>query len=187
MSDLENVNQARMRTMMRGQRTVLDPAEQKLLARWALLKAIVIDAINQRRTPFYSECERTKFKPPLSAFPVGTSVWLARFSSFRAFHAGGNDIWQNIGEVPKAMRGCVTNIVVGHLILQTLTMHVLPMFANRRILPECKPGAWDVSLLNIWPIFGALVWPPSISFEAKGGPNRLGNIIDRWQVGVDVG
>ena len=186
MSDLETGNQARMRTMMHGQRTVLNPTEQKLLARWAILKAMVIDAINPRRTSFYLECERTNFKPPLSAFPIGTSVWLARFSSFRGFHAGGTDIWQNVGEVPKAMRGCVTNIVVGHLIIQALTVHVLPMFANRGVIPECNPGAWDVSLLNIWPIFGELVWPPNVAF-AVNGPNRLRDIINKWKVGEDIG
>lgn len=188
MSDIEGENKPHMFAMMNDKRTVLEPVAQKLLTRWAILKAMVIDGSSPvKRTPFYSECERTNMRPPLRALPIGTLVWLGRIP-VRSLHVGLGDTFGEISNVPKAFHNCITTIVVGHLVIQVLTMHVLPMFATTRIKPICKPGAWDVNLLDIWPAFGNKTWPPAFSLILKGPPweHHVGGLITRWSIGEDI-
>jgi len=92
-----------------------------------------------------------------------------------------------INGITKGFQGCVVTIIVGHLVIQVLTMHVLPMFATNRIRPVDKPGAWDVDLLEIWPVFGEKRWPPRLSFVAKGRtPHHIAHLINRWKIGEDI-
>ena len=185
MSDIENENKPHMLAMMNGEPIVLESQQQKLLTRWAVLKATVIDGSSKRRIPFYSESERVSMKPPLRAIPVGTFAWIGRLS-VKAFHAGLTDTFGGVDNVPKAFQGCITIIVVGHLVIQVLTMHVLPTFATRRLCPVYKPGAWDVNLLDIWPVFGEECWPPRFSFELKGTTHHIAGLINRWKIGEDI-
>jgi len=185
MSDLENENKPQIRSMMHGKSIVLTPAQQRLLTRWAVLKAMVIDGSSAKRIPFYKQCERTGLKPPSSFIPVGTHAWIGRFSA-KAFHAGLTDTFGQIDGTPGAFHGCVTTIIVGHLAIQIVTMHVIPMFATLRLRPKYKPGAWDVSLSDIWPVFGDSIWPPSLPFTLDG-TNRIKLLTDRWKIGTDIG
>jgi hypothetical protein len=94
---------------------------------------------------------------------------------------------EGINGIPKAFQGCVVTIIVGHLVIQVLTMHVLPMFAMNRIRPIDKPGAWDVDLLEIWPAFGEKRWRPKVSFVLNGTtPYHIGHLINRWKIGEDI-
>jgi hypothetical protein len=185
MSDLEVANKPFMRPMLHGRKVVIEPSQQKLLAHWAVLKAVVLEHTNRRRPPFYTEAERTALKPPSSFLPVGTSVWIAKFSN-QGLHAGGTDVWRPIDDVPKAAHGCVTNIVVGRLVVQVLTVHVLPRFASRHFAFEADEWRWDISLCNIWPVFGAVNWPPRVTFGTRR-PNHVGRLINRWKIGEDIG
>jgi hypothetical protein len=184
MSRLESLNKPHMHSMMHDTPVALSPTQQKLLTRWAVLKAIIIEAVNRERTPFYDEGERFNLKPPSSFIPVGTSVWIGR-SSINGFHAGGTDIWRQVDEVPKALHGCVTNIVVGRLFIQVLTVHALVRFAASRPSFECNSGTWDVNLLDVWPVFGERRWPPPVTFTARG-PNSIGTVITRWNLGDNI-
>lgn len=170
---------------MHDEPIVLIPTQQKLLARWAVLKAMLIEATNRKRTPFYGEAERVGLKPPSAVLPAETFVWTGRFSR-SGCHAGGTDIWNQINKIPKALHGCLTTIIVGHLAIQVLTTHVFAMFAASRPSLECNAGAWDVNLLDIWPVFGARKWPPPVTFTLKG-PNSIATLINKWKVGEDIG
>ncbi len=185
MSAIENENKPHMLAMMNDKPTVLEPSQQKLLTRRAILKAMVIDGSSKSRIAFYSESERTTMKPPSRSIPVGTLAWIGRLS-VKAFHAGLTDTYLPIGNVPKAFHGCVTTIIVGHLAIQVVTMHVLPMFATLHLRPDYKPGAWDVNLLDIWPVFGEERWPPRFSFDLKGTTHHIAGLINRWKIGTDI-
>lgn len=185
MSDIENENKPQISAMMRDHPVVLEPLQQKSLTRWAILKAMIIEATNRQRPHFFSEFEKTSLKPPTSALPAASLVWIARFSNI-GFHAGGTDIWAAIDGIPKAMHGSVTNIVVGHLAIQVLTPHVPPMFTSRARDVESRPGEWERNLVNIWPVFGAVHWPPSLSFTLQG-PDSIGALINRWKLGQNIG
>lgn len=185
MSDLETGNKPHMLPMMHGRRITLAPEQQKLLSRWAILKAMVLEGANRERNPFYSEEERRLFKPPSSSMTVGTRVWIGHFSGL-GFHTGGTGIFRPLEKIPKAIHGHITTIVLAHLAIQVLTAHVLPMFAGRNIIPlDQNPGKWDVSLLECWPIFGSIRWPPAVPFTPRGS-NSIGRLVFRWKIGTDI-
>src|SRR5581483_12167985 len=62
MSDLEIQNRPQMLPMLLDQRTTLGPQQQKSLARWAILKGMVLEAANRERDSFYNNEERSAFK-----------------------------------------------------------------------------------------------------------------------------
>jgi len=187
MSDIENENKPHMLPMINGKPAVLEPKKQKLLTRWAILKAMVIDGSSKSRKPFYDESDRANIKPPLRAIPVGTLTWTGRLA-VKSFHVGVFDTYGEIGNVPKAFHACNTIIIVGHLVIQVLTMRVLPMFATgRQVNARCNPGAWNVNLLDIWPALGDKAWPPAFSFTLKGPrEHHIGSLIHRWRIGEDI-
>ena len=186
MSDLESQTQPQIRAMMHGDSIVLSAAQQRSLTRWAVLKSMVIDGSSAKRTPFYSQDERNALKSPSSFIPTGTRTWIGRLS-LKAFHAGLTDTFGEIDRIPEAFHGCVTTIIVGHLVVQVITMHVLPMFATFHLRPQYKPGAWDVSLVEIWPVFGEARWPPPFSFVLEGTTHHIRGVINRWKIGTDIG
>jgi len=149
------------------------------------MKAMVVDSANRERKCFYSTLEKTQLRTPASVIPVGTLVWLGRFA-VKAFHAGGTDVWGQIDEIPKAFQCCVTTIVVGHLVCQILTAHVLQSLPYQRINVGCRDGAWNINLLDIWPLNGPLRWPPAISFAQKG-PDSIAALVNRWKIGENIG
>ncbi len=185
MSDLEIHNKPHMLPMLLDKRVSLEPQQQKSLARWAILKAMVLEAANRERDSFYTDEERSTFKPPSSSIPVGTNVWIGRFSGI-GFHTGGTGIFRPIGNIPQAIHGHVTTIVVAHLAIQVLTAHVLPGFANRGTISLGQnPGKWDMNLLQCWPVFGSVQWPPPISFTPNGS-DSIGSLVFRWKVGTNI-
>lgn len=185
MNNIETENKLHMLPMLRGLPITLESLQQKSLARWAILKAMVLEAADRQRVPFYGQDERRDLKPPSLAIPVGTYVWVGRLSKL-GYHTGSTGIFRPLENVPKAIHGLVTTIIVGHLAIQVLTLHVPPMFANSVIAIEDNPWKWDVSLLDIWPVFGAVRWPPPVSFTLTW-PNSIGRLVFRWKVGTDIG
>jgi len=185
MSDLENDNRPQIRSMIHDRGIDLEPTAQKELSRWSVLKAMVIEAADRQRNPFYDESERKNLKPPSSVLPVRTSVWIGRYFD-SSLHAGGTLVSGNIGRIPNALHGSVTTIVVGHLAVQIFTEHVPPMFATWSLNIRCFPGPWDRSLVRIWPVFGPVRWPPPVSFT-KTVPNHIGALVNRFKTGEDVG
>jgi hypothetical protein len=156
------------------------------LTRWATLKAMVLDGSSPRkRIPFYSESERRGMKPPSSFHPVGTLTWIGRLS-VKGFHAGVTDTFGEINGIPKAFHGCVTTIIVGHLVIQLVTKHVLAMFATSGVQLGCKPGAWDKNLLEIWPVWGNKSWPPPATFRLEGTTHHIGALVNRYKMGEDI-
>ena len=188
MSDIESENKPHMLAMMNGKAIVLEPTQQKLLTRWAILKAMIIDGSSPKRRsiPFYDHSERASMKPPLRSLPVGTFTWIGRLSVKAGLHAGLTDTFGRIDNVAKASHGCITTIIVGHLVIQVATTHVLPMFATMRLHSRYKHGAWNVNLLEIWPVFGEKHWPPPFSFDLNGTTHHIGGLVNRWKTGEDI-
>lgn len=188
MSTIESENKPHMLSLMNDNPTLLPPTQQKLLTRWAILKSMILDGSSPQRrpVPFYTECERTGMKPPLRALPINTFTWIGRLE-VKAFHAGLTNTFGAINGIPQAFQGCVVTIIVGHLVIQVLTMHFMAMFATSRLRPEDKPEEWDVDLSEIWPVFGEKCWPPKVSFVLNGTtPHHIGHLINRWKIGEDI-
>ncbi len=92
MSDIENRNKPHMLPMLRDRPITLEPRQQKSLARWAILKAMVLEAADRKHLQFYGQDERRDLKPPSSFLPVGTSVWIGRLCK-PGYHAGGTRVY----------------------------------------------------------------------------------------------
>jgi hypothetical protein len=185
MSDLETQNKPQISAMIHGKGIILEPMQQKLFARWAVLKAMIIESSDRQRTLFYDEFERKSLKPPLSAMTTRTHVWVGRYMG-SGFHAGGTDVFASIENIPKALRGCVTTIVMGHLAVQVLTDHVLPKFATQLFNIRILPGRWDETRLSLWPVWGSVKWPPPMGLNLKGH-DSIGHLVQRFKTGEDVG
>jgi hypothetical protein len=188
MSDIEGENKPHMLAIMNDKPTILTPTEQKSLARWTILKAMVIDGARpKQRIPFYSLSERLDMKPPSRFVPPGTLVWIGRLS-VKSLHAAILDSRGQINGIDEAYRGCITTIIVGHLAIQALTIHVLPRFLGmlRRLHIDPKPGAWDMNLLDIWPVFGEMSWPPAVTFTLGRTSTSIGHLADRFRIGTDI-
>jgi hypothetical protein len=79
-------------------------------------------------------------------------------------------------------------IIVGHLVIQVVTMHVDPDAAAKGMLdPQPKRGDWETTLTPIWPIeLQDVMWPPKVTFT-NGGKNQIAKLMDRWRIGNNVG
>lgn len=185
MSGLETENKPTIHAMINDEAYWLTEEQQTSLSRWAVMKAMVLDSMNTQRTPFYLPAERIEVKNNSLAIPLGTNVWLGRLS-VNAFHMGGTDLWGDINKVSKAFNGCVTTIIMGHMIIQILSGHALTELATDKLFVGCKPGKWDTNLLDIWPTSVSRRWPPSLSLDLRGA-DSIGHLLDRWKLGTDLG
>jgi hypothetical protein len=185
MSRVEESNKFAIRAMINDDPCGLTKRDQEKLSRWAMLKAMVLDYCNPKRALFYTQTERESLKNSSSGIPDRTLVWMGRFSR-KGFHVGGTDTLGEIEEIPKAGHGCVTTIVVGHLVMQVLTFHVIGQFASQQVNIGCKMGNWRSNLLDIWPSTSLLRWPPDILFTERGSDSIV-TLINRWKIGEDVG
>jgi hypothetical protein len=186
MNDLETDNKPQISAMMHGHSIVLEPKHRKLLVRWAILKTMVLEAAV--KSVFFTECEKAAIMPPSPHLLLHTRAWIGKLAT-NGFHAGTTHTFGHIDNIPKAFEGCIATIVVGHFVIQVVIAHVLPMFATRVIDMNCKPGAWDETLLRIWPIFGDgdVRWPPRSSFVDSPGVFSIGGLVNRWKIGTEIG
>lgn len=184
MSKLEEANKLPVHSMINDEPCGLTKSDQTKLSRWAMLKAMVVDSANPGRRFFFSQDERSKLRE-LSAIPERTLVWVGRLDR-KAFHAGGTDIWGDVDKVPKASHGNVTTLIIGHLVIQLLTLHVASQFSGQDVRIGCLPDDWPASLLSIWPTAGLLRWPAEASFSFSGN-NSVVKVLNRWKIGENIG
>jgi hypothetical protein len=182
MSQLEGRAKPIIGALMHDVSFTLDRTQQETVSAWVVKTAMILEATDMRtRTPCYTqhECEQLRLH---SSIPTRSMGWLGRFSA-SGLLATGTDIWLDIGEVPKAARGCVTTIVVGHLALQVLTAHIPQQYDGRAFDITCIGNSWEDLLVDIWPTSLRVTWPPKLSFT-NGGPRPVISLRDRWKYGT---
>jgi len=182
MSDLETLNRPLIGALMHDLSAPIDATQQANLAKWTIKAAMLIDVMNRQRPQFYGANERILLRTD-SSIPTGTTIWLGRYCR-SSFHAGGTDIWPNKGEISKVARCCVTTVIVGHLAIQSVTIHALrPEYDNEPI--TIKPGRWNQLLGLAWPSAGSISWPPSLTFT-DSGISSIASLMDRWRTGTEI-
>lgn len=162
----------------------LDRIQQNNIALWAIKTSMVAEAIDPTRTPFYQKSERLELRYN-SVMPAATTVWLGRFSG-SSLLAQGTDIWIDIAEgLPKTPNGYVSTILVGHLVVQILSIRISPKYGDRTITIRPNAGPWGKLLVAIWPIHREISWPPDFTFSLRGNfPIDL--LRRRWKIGISV-
>lgn len=166
--------------------TPLDDSQQELLTTWALKTAMVTDSTNKQRELFFERSEREKLRENYT-IPDRTKVWVGRASN-SSLAAIGTDVWIDTPPTLKVAKATATTIIVGHLVIQVFSIHILPDHLKNDAAISAvqpKPGPWDDTLTQIWPVDGRfVVWPPKLCFDTVGtGPLSIARLLDRWKIG----
>lgn len=179
MSRLEKKVQKYMGLLIDDFSLPLDRDYQKGLAEWAVKTAMVNDTVESHQR-FFTEAECHAFKRDRT-LPDGTQIVAGRFTG-RSLDADGNDFTLITPDSKLIVRGHVFTVMVGHLVMQVMSMHVEPEFHGKTVKMECNPGPWDTGLIQIWPkIRNSVEWPPPVSFSTVNGPKHYGNFRYRWR------
>jgi hypothetical protein len=113
--------------------------------------------------------------------PHGTEIVAGRFTG-RSRDAGGSDFTLVTADNKLIARGHVFTVMVGHLVMQVMSMHAEPDFHGKTVRMECNPGPWDTGLIQIWPkVHKRVEWPPPVSFSTVNGPTHYANFRYRWK------
>lgn len=186
MSALESENIPIIGRLMQNIATPLDAAQQKSLALWAVEKAMVLDAVNAKsRGHFFTrnECEALRLhrkSPDKTVVQIGAYVR-------SGYSANGTIVWLDFPNAPKAAKASVSTFVIGHLVIQVVTVHHEPEHENARVEGvTIRDGEWDKLLLRIWPVGIQLVtWPPQSTFS-NSGPSSIATLQNRWRIGKNA-
>ena len=172
--------------LMENTATSLDSTQQTSLALWTVMKAMVLDAVNAKnRGHFFTrnECEALPLQrkiPDKTVVQIGTYVR-------SGYSADGTIVWLDFPNAPKAAKASVSTFVIGHLVIQVVTVHHEPEHENDPVgTVAIGDGEWDKLLLRIWPA-GTLpvAWPPQATF-ANSGSSSILTLQNRWRLGKDA-
>lgn len=179
MSNLEGETKRIMSPLISDLSVILSPHDQNVLARWTVKTSMMFDSASRRgRESCYSRASRERLRTH-SEVPRLTAIWLGRFFRHELFSRAAH-VWFTINEVPKAAQGCVTTLILGHLVIQTLTVYAGPEYTEQNFPHvRCAPGPWNETLVQIWPSQGMANWPPPHSFVGMGS-HAIGAFVHRF-------
>jgi len=178
MSELENKSIPLIGSLLEDVALYLDVSQQTSIAIWATKTAMILDSV-AGHSRFYSktECEQLKTN---STVPLHTSIWIGRYFG-RSLSGNGTDFSIDMNKIIGIANGSAVTILVGHLILQVLTIHVQPEYSDRTVSINPNPGRWDKLLTVIWPTSpGITTWPPVLSFT-NYGRYPFASLLARWK------
>ena len=172
MSQIESATKPTIEQMITSEATPLGPEAQVVLARWAVKTAMVFQAADRLREPFYSRAERAAFKERFE-LPAHTSVWAATCVENRSVFTLASVLGSE--EFNPTVSGFVTSLVFGPLALQVLTIRPPVEIPNTtRITIETSANPWQEILLPLWPSTGEhLSWPTRMALRGEDGVNLL--------------
>jgi hypothetical protein len=183
MSDLEVGNKPLIGCLLQDIATPLDQSQQKALATWALKTAMVTESLARaQRGYFYTRTERHDLRTKLS-LPPRTSVWLARYSGSGAIAMKGTDAW-SANDAPIPIHGYVYTILLGNLVIQSMTVHAPSKYGDAAFNVSPKAGPWEAGLVRVWPPDGRDIrWPPPLTF--RDGQPSIHALMNRFSIGVN--
>jgi len=183
MNDLEKAVRHYMGPMLHGVSINLAREQQELITAWIVKTAMVLEATEPKRPPFYTQDERDAMRLR-SAVPVRSLVWLGRFAGSQLL-ADAIDIKLNVDGVPKVADGYIATFIMGQFLAQILTAHYPFHYNNKPMRIHLLDGPWDRTLVDIWPTRISADWPPSLAFSKSGFP-FYSSLLDRWKMGRAV-
>jgi hypothetical protein len=160
----------------------IDEAGATALALWSIKTAMMNEASVRRKRPSFIKDEYdcvSNHKMPSRSF-----VWFGRFYRSNHHDMQGTDFPITLNGVDKAATGCVTTLLLGHLVIQALNVRLdSPAECPTAVAPQAKRGPWDTTLQQIWPYVGNVIWPPPDTFNLIGGTHFYRRLSDRWRIG----
>jgi hypothetical protein len=188
MSQLEQKNIPSLKPMVDGKPIEIDPGRQRLLWEWTIKTAMINDStkIRNGNSLFYTAAERTAMRNNRT-IPGQTRIWLAQLDEDCHIGIHGTDFTITDGNKTRFGEGAATTIYMGHFVVQVVTEHIKPEYANpdfRGVNP--KPRNWDKKLIETWPkVSKKIPWPPPSAFT-DGGTEGIAYLMDRWRMGAPV-
>jgi hypothetical protein len=182
MSVLETRVMPLLGAMMRDVELPLSPDQQKDLSLWAVKTAMV----NEGTKP--KELARCFLQADREALRVGeiipprTHIEVGRFER-DALNIAGTDFWPEGLPETEGSHGSVTTMIIGHVVIQVVTVSLQPEYSSTNLNLECAVGIWDQFLHVIWPVTKRINWPPPLSFTNDGGMNTINRLFDRFKLG----
>jgi hypothetical protein len=157
----------------------LSSKQQEAISLWAVKTAMVEEGMGIKpRKHFYQRQECDNFHRS-STIPGMTRIWIGRFSGSELY-ANGTDIGLRVKGSSELLHGCITTIIVGHVILQVFSVHIPT--ENHKIQLRtiaCARGPWTSLTSCIWPTSARVSWPPPLSFTLTG-PLSFNSLTYRW-------
>lgn len=186
MSDSESENIPIIGSLTENTATPLDAAQQTSLALWAVMKAMVLDGVNAKNRGYFftrNECEALRLQRRI---PDKTVVEIGAYVR-KGYSADGTIVSLDFPSAPKATKASVSTFVVGHLVIQVVTVHHEPEHENDPVgRVAIAEGEWDKLLLRIWPVgTQPVTWPPQATFD-NSGPRSIATLQNRWRMGRDA-
>lgn len=186
MSDLESENIPIIGRLMENTATPLDASQQTSLGLWSVMKAMVLDGVNAKnRGHFFTrnECEALRLQRRI---PDKTVVQIGAYVR-SGYSADGTIVWFDFPNAPKAAKASVSTFVIGHLVIQVVTVHHEPEHENAPVQGVMiRDGEWGTLLLRIWPTgTQSVMWPPQATFS-NSGASSIATLQNRWRMGKDA-
>lgn len=173
MSRLENSVSRIAGPMMQDIAVPLEPEDQALIARWAMLHALLKDYVRPAalnpgdQEPFFSDEDRFNFANQ-SVIPERTVVWLAAFRGSQTSFSKVSDATLAIGGSQSTVR--LTTMTFGPFGAQVGSMKMAPGHADAVVHVHGNPE-FNLAVLQIWPLSRGIVrWPPPHVIHGPGGP-----------------
>lgn len=172
MANLEEDAKPFVEPMMHDRPVPLDAPSQRIVATWCIKTAMVFECTRPTKPWFFSKNERAHLRSSLS-IPSDTVVWLGCRGGHDENDILGSSSSTLYESVPKAglavRKAYVNTLYAGRLILQTITIRFRDDDpADGLIILHPKPGPWDRSLIQVWPVGPEASWPPSLGFTDDG-------------------
>jgi hypothetical protein len=166
MHQLEDTVIPLMTPMLDGADTKLNIPHQWIMARWAIKTAMIFEYATHERSLFYTDEERSAFKPPLSASPTFSFAWLGHYTpgaeGFTIATFGMDGYAANAAG--PSIAPYQTTLVFGHLLIQVVTVRPNESETRTAVIHP-QPGPWHLNSVRIWPPQKAIAWPPVIAVD----------------------
>jgi len=167
MSTLEGYAKPVMTPLMNDLSFRLDNVQQWLVSIWSVKTAMVFECVNRHADRFYSEHDRRTLLAGTP--PPDTAVWIGRHAHSNLVDGVARRLYGSKTASNPFAEGYVTSLVFFRLVIQVFTLRLKPEFKGRSVRLNIKPGPWNQSLAQIWPIKRRFAkWPPSLSFSNSG-------------------
>jgi hypothetical protein len=183
MSGMETTAMKFLEPMLEGRPIALSRQNQQNLAEWALKCAMCQDTLGHSSRFFRAdECHAFKRQRTI---PNRTIAFVAHYDG-SSLDSNGTD-FTLVGATPDELlaRGHIYTVMVGHAVVQVLSMHEESAWREGRIEMRAGDGPWDKLEMQIWPIENrSIVWPPPMSLSIQMNETHYGHFRSRFRQGT---
>lgn len=180
MSNLESAVSKLVGPLSRDIEFWLTVEGQTLIARWAVKTSMVLESLDRRAYGKYGHAqqERDAIRSG-TCLPARTQIWMGRYAQ-TGLGAFGDRFDLNVPKIPVICGGRKTNFIIGHLLIQAISIVAPAKYDHIAIPLRVKAAPWRRALIQIWPATSQTRWPPPLSFSARGDL-RVADLIDRLE------